>query len=142
MFSECAVEFVVIGGLAVAWYCSDRRADDMDLLVNPTPENSGRISQALRRLQLTTHTNLSFAKHGLQVPLKQVHYAELLTPRIDGPTYSAVVEKAVRGKVFHIPVLIACPSSLIELKELAVATEETTKQKHLNDIECLRPYAE
>jgi len=25
------VEFVVVRGLAVAWYCSDRQADDMDL---------------------------------------------------------------------------------------------------------------
>lgn len=140
-FSECSVEFVVIGGLAVAWYCSQRQADDMDLLVNPTPENSERISQALGRLRLSGFTSQSFSKPGLQVPLKQLHYAELLTPRKNGPSFSAVAEGAVKGKLFGIPVLIASAAALIELKELAVSSEKAAMQKHLNDIECLRAYA-
>ena len=140
-FSERAVEFVVIGGLAVAWYCSARQADDMDLLVSPSPENSARIFQALSRLGLTGFTDSSFSKLGLQVPLKERHYAELLTPRKDGPTFSAVAESAVKGEVFNVPAFIASASSLIQLKEMAVASAEASKQKHLNDIECLRPYA-
>ena len=32
------VDFVLIGGLAVAWYCESRQADDLDLLVAPTSE--------------------------------------------------------------------------------------------------------
>ncbi|HZW24813.1 MAG TPA: hypothetical protein VFF26_04945 [Gallionella sp.] len=113
----------------------------MDLLVNPTPENSARINQAFKRLQLPIHTNQSFSKPGLQVPLKHTHYAELLTPRKDGPSYSSVARNAIRGKLFNIPVLIASPNSLIELKKLVVTSTEATKQKHLNDIECLRHYA-
>ena len=140
-FSQCSVEFVVIGGLAVAWYCSARQADDMDLLVSPTPENSDRICQALNDLRLSGFSSRSFTKLGLQVPLKQVHYAELLTPRKDGPSFSTVAEKAVKGKLFGFPVLIASPASLIELKELAVASEKAAMNKHLNDIECLRAYA-
>lgn len=140
-FSECSVEFVVIGGLAVAWYCTERQADDMDLLVNPTPENSERISQALSRLRLSGFSSRSFIKPGLQVTLKQLHYAELLTPRKDGPSFSAVAGQAVSGKLFGVPVLIASPASLIELKELAVASEKAAMEKHLNDIERLRAYA-
>jgi len=64
------VEFVVIGGLAVAWYCADRQADDMDLLVNPTPENSARISKAFDGLHMNGYTSDSFTKSGLQVSLK------------------------------------------------------------------------
>lgn len=30
------VEFILVGGLAVSWFCSSRQADDMDLLINPT----------------------------------------------------------------------------------------------------------
>lgn len=140
-FSEYSVEFVVIGGLAVAWYCPERQADDMDLLVNPTPENSLRISQALSSLQLSGFSSQSFSKLGLQTPLKQVHNAELLTPRTNGPSFSVVAEGAVNGKLFGFPVLIASPASLIELKELAVTSEKAAMQKHLNDIECLRAYA-
>jgi len=77
---DLGARFVVIGGLAVAWHCPERQADDMDLLVEPTLENSTRVFRALARLGLTGFSAESFAHLGLQVPLKQNHYAELLTP--------------------------------------------------------------
>lgn len=141
VFSEYGVEFVLVGGLAVAWYCADRQVDDMDLLVNPTKENSVRISQALSLLRYAVTDPQSFCRPGLQVPLKKEHYAELLTPRKDGPGYEDVAQQAIRGKVLGVPVLIASAQSLIELKKLAVASEEAAMQKHLRDIECLLPHA-
>ena len=134
-FTASGVEFVVIGGLAVAWYCPDRQADDMDLLVNPTPENSARISRALDGLHMNGYTSDSFTKPGLQVPLNRLYYAELLTPQKDGPTYSEVAEDAVDAKLFNIPVRLASVVSLIRLKEQAVASAEAQRDKHLNDIE-------
>jgi len=135
------VEFVVIGGLAVAWYCADRQVDDMDLLVNTTPENSARISRALDVLHLNGYTVDSFTKPGLQVPLKQHYYAELLTPRKDGPTYSEVAKDAVDAKLFNIPVRLASVASLIRLKKQAVASAEAQRDKHLKDIERLKKHA-
>ena len=141
VFSELGVEFVLIGGLAVAWYCADRQADDMDLLVNPTEENAIRICQALSRLRYSFIDPKSLCRPGVQVPLKQNHYAELLTPRTDGPSYESVVQHAVQGRVLGVPTLIASAQSLIELKRVAVAYEEAAMQKHLRDIECLEPHA-
>lgn len=140
-FASRGVEFVLVGGLAVAWYCADRQADDMDLLVNPTRENSARISQVLAELNLHGFAENSFAKPALQVPLKQHLYAELLTPRPDGPTYSEVAGDAVDAKLFNIPVRVASPTSLIRMKEQALASAETQREKHRRDIELLRPYA-
>ena len=137
-FAASGVEFVVVGGLAVAWYCADRQADDMDLLVNPTPENSARISRALDGLHMNGYTSDSFTKPGLQVPLKQFYYAELLTPQKDGPAYSEVAKDAVDAKLFNIPVRLTSVVSLIRLKEQAVASAETQRDKHLKDIERLR----
>jgi hypothetical protein len=68
--SDAGVKFVVIGGLAVAWHCPERQADDMDLLVDPSAENSARIVAALAKLRLHGFTADSFARLGLQVPLK------------------------------------------------------------------------
>ena len=135
------VEFVIIGGLAVAWYCPDRQADDMDLLVNPTHENSIRISRALDGLHICGFTPTSFAKPGVQAPLKQLHYAELLTPQKNGPTYVEVAAGAIDAKVFNIPVRLASVASLIQMKEQAVVSAETQREKHLSDIECLREHA-
>lgn len=137
-FTASGVEFVVIGGLAVAWYCADRQADDMDLLVNPTPENSARISRALDSLHMKGYASDSFTKPGLQVPLKRLYYAELLTPPKDGPTYSEVAKDAVNAKLFNIPVRLASVVSLIHLKKQAVASAEAQRDKHLKDIERLK----
>lgn len=140
-FTSGHVEFIVIGGLAVAWYCSDRQADDMDLLVNPTLENSSRISRALDGLKMQGFSDRSFTKPGLQVPLKQTHYAELLTPRTEGPAYAEVAKDAVDAKLFNIPVRVASTAVLIRLKEQAVAAAEAQRDKHLKDIERLKAYA-
>lgn len=135
------VEFVVIGGLAVSWYCSERQADDMDLMVNPTPENSTRISNALTSLQLNGHNHDSFTKLGLQVPLKSQFYAELLTPRSDGPSWAEVMDGSVEGRLFNLPVRLPSVAALVRLKEHAVASAEEQKDKHLKDIELLKRYA-
>ena len=140
-FTSENVEFVVIGGLAVAWYCSDRQADDMDLLVNPSNENSVRISRVLDGLRMQGYSENSFTKPGLEVPLKQRHYAELLTPQKDGPTYSDVAQDAVDAKLFNIPVRVASAAVLIRLKEQAVASAEAQRDKHLKDIERLKRHA-
>ena len=140
-FTSRGVEFVVVGGLAVAWYCADRPADDMDLLVNPTPENSARVSRALNDLQMQGFFANSFTKPALQVPLKQHLYAELLTPRAEGPTYSEVATDAVDAKLFNIPVRVASPASLIRMKEQAVASAEAQRDKHSKDIERLKKHA-
>lgn len=140
-FTSDGVEFVVVGGLAVSWYCSDRQADDMDLLVNPTPENSARISRALDGLHMSGFSATSFTKPALQVPLKQHFYAELLTPQVDGPTYAEVAETAIDAKLFSIPVRLASPASLIRMKLQAVASAEAQRDKHLKDIERLSKHA-
>lgn len=139
-FVSTGVEFVVVGGLAVSWHCADRQADDMDLLVNPTPENSARISNALDGLRLRGFSANSFTKPALQVPLKQHLYAELLTPRPEGPTYSDVADSAVDAKLFNIPVRVASPVSLIRMKEQAIASAEAQRDKHLKDIQRLRKH--
>lgn len=140
-FAASGVKYVIIGGLAVSWYCADRQADDMDLLVDPTPDNSARIARALRGLGMNVFGDNSFARLGLQVPLKHLHYADILTPKEDGPTYSEVAKDAVDAKLFNIPVRVASAVSLIRMKEQALASAETQRAKHLKDIECLKKHA-
>jgi len=140
-FTSGGVEFVVVGGLAVSWYCAERQADDMDLLVNPTPANSACVAHALDGLHIRGFSATSFTKPALQVPLKQHLYAELLTPRPEGPTYTEVAETAVDGKLFNIAVRIASPASLIRMKQQAVASAEAQRDKHLKDIGCLKKHA-
>ena len=143
-FTSGGVEFVVVGGLAVSWYCHDRQADDMDLLVNPTPDNSARITQALcilPSMPMNCYTSDSFAKPGLQVPLKKFYYAELLTPRKEDPTFSDVTKDAVDARLFGIRVRLASITRLIRMKEQTVAAAEAQREKHLADIDRLSKHA-
>lgn len=132
--SDSDVKFVVVGGLAVAWHCPERQADDMDLLVDPTAENSACVAKALAQLRIVGFSADSFARPGLQVPLKGTYYAELLTPQQGSASFSEVEAEAVDAKLFNIPVRLASASSLIAMKKVAVRSAEEQREKHLKDI--------
>lgn len=133
------VEFVLVGGLAVSWYCDTRTADDMDLVVDPTPENSERVHRALFSLNVTGgHDAASFAKLAVQAPLKQFHHADVLTPASDGPTFADIAESTVPAKLFGVPIRLPTVSMLVRLKECAIAANSGDREKHLADIELLR----
>lgn len=137
-FIDAGVEFVVVGGLAVSWHWSEREVDDMDLLLNPTAENSTRIARALRSLRLDAHDESAFEREGLQIQLKESHYAELLTPRNDGESYVEVAKKAIKGKIFNLPVLIAAKETIIGMKMFADDTSDPLHEKHRRDLKALR----
>lgn len=136
------VKFVIVGGLAVAWYCPERQADDLDFLVEASLENSARISSALANLYLTGFSADSFTRPGLQVPLKNTYYAELLTPTQEMPTFSEIADEAITAKLFGIPVLLASISALIAMKEVTVSVTENQSEKHVYDIALLRNSAD
>jgi hypothetical protein len=137
-FLDAGVEFIVVGGLAVSWHWLEREADDMDLLLNPTAENSIRVVRALRSQRLETQDEISCAQEGLQIQLKESHYAELLTPRNDGESYVEIAKKAVKGKIFNFPVLIAGKETLIAMKMFADNTSDPLHEKHRRDLKALR----
>lgn len=48
LFNAHGVEYVIVGGYALAAHGAPRTTGDLDLWVNPTPENAGRILRALQ----------------------------------------------------------------------------------------------
>jgi hypothetical protein len=137
-FIDVGVDFVVVGGLAVAWYCSSREADDMDLMLNPTLQNSQKCGEALEKIGCYGFVDDSFSMNGVQACLKSKFYADLLTPP---PHFSfdTVLNGHVNGHLFGYPVRIAAIDVLIQLKEAAVAVETAeVGKKHLYDIALLK----
>lgn len=132
------VRFVLVGGLAMAWYCPARTADDMDLLVDSAPENSARLAVALRAVNHGTLTEDEFCRPGLQAPLKSYFYAELLTPQAGAPSFDEVAARASEGKLFGLPIRIASPSDLIAMKQRAIDQHCANARKHLDDIALLK----
>jgi hypothetical protein len=137
-FSKFGVEFILVGGLAVSWYCSSRQANDMDVLVNPTKENSKKVTNALESLGLKGFTSDSFAKLGVQVSLKRRNYADIITPEHGGLTFEELMKDSIMRKLFNNSVHIPSLQNLIKLKESVVASIEKELSKHRQDIALLR----
>lgn len=47
LFNAFKVEYMIVGGYALAFYGAPRYTGDIDILVNPTPPNSQKIMAAL-----------------------------------------------------------------------------------------------
>lgn len=141
--ADTGVTFLVVGGLAMAWHCPERMADDMDLLIEPTQENAAKVAQAFSSLGLVGLSESSFARLGLQVPLKDAtFYAELLTPKEGGMTYAEAEVNSVDARLFNIPVRVASVTALIGMKaDAAESTAGAERQKHLEDISLLERVA-
>lgn len=131
------VDFVLIGGLAIAWYCASRQADDMDLLVAPTLENSSRIHDALASLNLGNFAVDSFAKNAVQARIKDRYYAELLTPAAGGPTFDEIAQSAEPASLLGIPVRVPSREMLVRLKLHSIGAKHDGHDKHLADVELL-----
>jgi len=140
-FVGSKVDFIVIGGLAVSWYCSTRQADDMDLLVNPEADNSRKVTDALSSLRTMAPQGLtarSFSHLGVRAPLKHYYYADILTPSRAGPSFEEIMKDSVEAKLFGLPVRLPSRACLLRLKESAAASAEGDVLKHRQDIALLR----
>jgi predicted nucleotidyltransferase len=79
------VRFLVVGGLAVKLYASEREVDDLDLLIEQTPKNADCLFNAFRELGLSWTSD--FSKKLISYPnenkqllvLKNHYYADLVT---------------------------------------------------------------
>ena len=42
-FNNQGVQYLLIGSMAKSHYCRQLRVNDIDLMINPTPENAGKV---------------------------------------------------------------------------------------------------
>ncbi len=108
-FDAAGVEYLVVGAYALAAHGVPRATGDLDLWVNATPENAGRVRGALQRfgapLEGVTDADLATPDNVLQigVPPRRV---DVLTS-IDGvkftEAWAARVEVVLEG--VQVPIL-------------------------------------
>jgi len=137
-FVAFEVDFILVGGLAISWYCQSRQADDMDLLVKPTIENSQKVTDALASLNLNGFEHNSFSKYGVQAPIKKYYYADIITPKNEEFTFEEITINSVKAKLFNIPIYIPSVENLIRLKENAALSTQKELTKHNKDIILLK----
>lgn len=119
------VEFVVVGGIAVSVFVTDRATGDIDIIVpNGDEANRARLDRALKRLDARLVG--SQAGHG-RPPSPDDEYPTLMFAtrhgrldvmyRPDGsPPYDRLKGEAVSTKILDREVLVASPNHLIKMK--------------------------
>ena len=139
-------EYVVVGSLALLYHCpqQDRIADDLDLLINPAPENAKRVKAAFDYLDKIgmneTQTNIDYmelTKPNLHLVLKRHLWADILTPTEDFE-FDKVYSKAIQEKINGISARITSCFDLIKLYEIALANVMAEYQKLQADTELLK----
>lgn len=140
--TEARVEFLVVGGLAVVFHnCRDPlKVDDLDLLLNPCPENAERFIRVLSALERDPlPTVAQVARPNLQIPIKTIPLfnVDILTPPddIDFGELSGRSESALLQG--DIPVRVISRRDLIALKRIAIQKLSKEKQKHEDDLRYL-----
>lgn len=135
-FVDGKVEFLLIGGWAVAVHGHGRATDDMDILVRPSEQNAARVFAALLRYgaPITAHgvTKGLFAKpqYGYRMGRRPL-LIEILTT-IDGVTFDDALDGALRVSVAGIEIPVIGKPALIKNKLAA------GRAKDLADVEALQ----
>ncbi len=130
------VEFVLIGGYAVAFYGRPRATKDIDLLLEGSPENLHRVSLALARfgapekvvaaIATMAHDDVVFMGHPpLRVDM-------LLT--ISGVGSSAIFEDAVRVQLDGIAMRVISLPHLIANKRAAGRPQDLVDASFLDKV--------
>jgi predicted nucleotidyltransferase len=130
------VEFAVCGGHAVAFHGYPRLTMDIDLLVNPTPENAGRMVKVLEEFGFDRAgiPRDAFLAEGTAVTLGvQPNQVDLLTS-ISKDSTSDVVRRSVEGSLADIQV------KFVSLNDLVRAKREAARPKDLADLDELEKF--
>ena len=123
-FNDCKVKYMVVGGLAVKYYCANRKVNDLDLLVSPTMKNAINIAQAfakmdsqgLKEVDLCKLDYRKLSEFGVQIRLKKFLYVDILTPLPDFDFCTSYIN-SVEEKINDVPARIISCRDLFSYKQ-------------------------
>ncbi|MFO7535828.1 MAG: nucleotidyltransferase [Kiritimatiellia bacterium] len=127
------VEFLIVGGYALAFHGAPRYTGDIDLFIRPTQENAARVLAALNAFGFH-FPNLSekdFTNPDQVVQLGVPPVRIDLMTSISGVSWDEANASKVSGLYGDVPVYY------IGLKEYIVNKKASGRQKDLADIEAL-----
>lgn len=135
-FCKAGVEFLVVGGAAVAIHgCRDvTDVDDLDLLASPTIENARRIFSAFAAAQVCLSASPeSLAKHAVQIPVKNWRYrVDILTPR-KGFDFNEMLSASMGISFKSWTLHVVSRNDLLKMKDNAIC-ETDLERKNMKKI--------
>jgi hypothetical protein len=121
VFSQYKVEYLIIGGYAVAFHAEPRFTKDLDLLVRASQENARRVYQALRTfgapLSGLTAEDFEQERYWYQIGAPPVRVDILMS--IDGVSFTDAWARRVAATIGDVEVLFIAKEDLIAAKMAA-----------------------
>ena len=106
LLNKHAVEYIIVGGYALAFYGAPRFTGDIDIFVCPHPQNAGRILEALNEfgfgLAGLTETDFSTPHKVVQLGVPPVR-VDLITS-LTGVSWEEAVAAKSPGSYGDVPV--------------------------------------
>ena len=132
-FNAHQVEYLIVGGYALAFHGAPRFTGDMDLLVRPAPENARRILAALGAFGFGSLdlTEEDFTKPGQVIQLGVPPVRIDLVTSITGVDWERAAAGGVAGRFGDVDV------RYIGREEFIANKRATGRHKDLADIEAL-----
>lgn len=140
--NTAGVSFVVIGGVAVGAHGYVRGTEDLDLVPDPNPENLDRLTEVLAKLESTlptvaerpfnAATDAGVIRRGGNVTAMTRFGGLDVVQRARGvPSYSQLINDAVKSDLLGIPVLVC---SLARLREMKAAQDREQDRADLANL--------
>jgi hypothetical protein len=133
IFNDERVEYLLIGGYAVAAHGNPRATKDIDIWVRCSPDNADRILRALVRFGAPT-TDLTaddFQSPGTTVQIGVPRHRIDLVTEIDGVQFDEAVPNRISVEIAGLPVAVIGRSDLIRNKKT------TGRPQDLADVDSL-----
>lgn len=133
LFAEHDVNYLVVGGYAVSHHAQPRFTKDLDLWIQPTPENAAKVAASLREfgIPLIEVTQADFAQEGLQfavgMPPSQLDF---LTT-VPGLQFTECWQTKTMVEIDQIPVSFISKSALITAKKTAGRAQDLADLEEL-----------
>lgn len=127
-FAEAGVEFVVVGGYAVAFHGHVRATKDIDLLIRPSPDNAERVYAALAvfgaPLAAFEVSAADFATYDGVLRFGAPPYAFDVLNRIAGVSFDEAFETSSVIEVEGVRVRVLGLDALLRAKRAAGRTQD------------------
>jgi hypothetical protein len=119
IFNDERVEYLVAGAHAVMYFTEPRYTKDLDLWVNPTPENAQRVFRALSRFGAPLHniTAADFCDPDAVYQLGVAPNRIDILMCISGVTFAEAQTDCVNTTYDGIPIRLMGKASLIKAKK-------------------------
>ena len=132
-FNAAEVRFLVVGAYAVTFHTRPRATADIDLWVEPTPDNAPRVLQALKHFGAPLHevTGSDFAQPGITFQIGIAPRRIDVLTELSGVSFDEAWPDRVRHE------LGGCPVDFIGRQALILNKRTSGRPKDLLDLEVL-----